>query len=244
MEQRVDSAPKRPLRVAVFASGGGSNLQAILDHLNAPGSDVCRVTLVVSDRHDAGALERAARAEVPTRVIAVRGKEVDDIARDTLDVLGDAGIDLVALAGYIRLVPAEVVRAYHGRMLNIHPALLPAFGGRGMYGSRVHRAVIEAGCRVSGATVHLVDEEYDRGPILFQWPVPVVAGDTPETLAARVLRVEHRIYPATIEAVARALVSGEPLRPMPLGDSVAFDLRDADGPDVWEVRRTLGLARE
>ena len=107
------------------------------------------------------------------------------------------------LAGWLQLVPSEVVARYHGRMVNVHPALLPAFGGKGMYGKRVHQAVIAAGARVSGATVHLVDERYDEGAILAQWPVPVLPGDTPETLAARVLAVEHRILPLAVEALAR-----------------------------------------
>ena len=114
--------------------------------------------------------------------------------------------DIVVLAGYMKLVPETIVRAYWGRILNLHPALLPSFGGRGMYGARVHRAVIDAGARVTGATVHFVDEAYDRGPILCQWPVPVLAGDTPESVAARVLKVEHRILPAAVEALASGAV--------------------------------------
>ena len=112
-------------------------------------------------------------------------------------------IDLVVLAGWLRLVPAAVVHRYEGRMINIHPALLPAFGGRGMYGARVHEAVLAAGARISGATVHLVADEYDSGRILAQWPVPVLRGDTPAELAARVLQAEHRILPAVVAALAR-----------------------------------------
>ena len=106
------------------------------------------------------------------------------------------GCDLVVLAGYLKLVPAEVIDRYRGRILNVHPALLPAFGGKGMYGHRVHEAVLASGARESGATVHLVDEVYDRGAILAQARVPVLPGDDPETLAARVLEVEHRLLPA------------------------------------------------
>src|SRR5690606_22036038 len=134
-----------------------------------------------------GALERAARAGIASLVL-----DGADGAGTTLPrVLAEHGIELIVLAGYLRQVPDEVVAAYRGRILNVHPALLPGFGGKGMYGMHVHRAVLAAGVRVSGATVHLVDERYDEGPILAQWPVPVLPGDTPETLAARVLRVEH-----------------------------------------------------
>ena len=107
----------------------------------------------------------------------------------------------------MRLVPEVVVNAYRGRMVNVHPALLPAFGGRGMYGSRVHAAVIAAGARVSGATVHFVDERYDHGAIIAQWPVPVLSADTPQALAARVLRVEHALYPPAVLAVAQSRIS-------------------------------------
>lgn len=238
---RTAGATTRPVRIAVFASGGGTNLQALLDHFQGGAAEIARVALVVSDREGVGALDRAERAGVATRVIPVRGRDEDDVARDTLAALSDAEVDLVALAGYLRLVPAEVVRRYRDRILNIHPALLPAFGGKGMYGARVHAAVIEAGCRISGATIHVVDEEYDRGAILLQWPVPVLADDTPERLAARVLRVEHRIYPLTVEAVARGLATGEAVRPLSLPDAVTFGLVDADGPDEAEVRRALGL---
>ncbi len=196
------------VRLAVFASGGGTNLQALLDHFNEGGGARARVDLVVSDRADAGALERARAKDVATHVVAVGGRSANEVTRETLAVLTGRAIDAVVLAGYLRLVPGEVVRHYRGRMVNIHPALLPAFGGKGLYGLRVHRAVLEAGCTVSGATVHFVDEEYDTGRILAQWPVPVLAGDTPEALAARVLEVEHRLFPAVVELLARVLDQG------------------------------------
>lgn len=192
-----------PIRVAVLASGGGTNLQALLDALGpeAPARIVC----VLSDHPTARALERARRAGVAT-----------DVLRHPADsaALGAAleGVDLVVLAGYVRLVPAPVVARFRGRMINIHPALLPGFGGPGMYGRRVHEAVLGSGAAVSGATVHYVDEEYDRGPIIAQWPVPVRPGDTPATLAARVLAVEHLLLPAVVLALARRGVPTEPVR--------------------------------
>jgi len=192
----VDRA--RPARVAVLASGGGSNLQALLDHAAARGP-ACgyRVVAVAGDRDDAGALARAAAAHAPTAHLA-DPEDADALA----EVLGAHDADLVVLAGYLKLVPAAVTRAFAGRMLNVHPSLLPAFGGHGMYGMRVHRAVLAAGARVTGATVHLVDEAYDRGPIVAQWPVPVLPGDTPEALARRVLAAEHLLLPRVVERVA------------------------------------------
>lgn len=184
-------------RVAVAVSGRGSNLQALLDSLSADAP--ARVVLVISNRTDAGALDRARSRGIATEVL----RDPSDQS-EWLGLLERARVDLLVLAGYLKLVPPEVVRRYHGRVINIHPALLPAFGGAGMYGDRVHQAVLASGERESGASVHLVDEEYDRGAVLGQARVPVVAGDTPQTLAARVLEVEHRLLPAAVLAAARA----------------------------------------
>lgn len=203
------------LSAAVFASGGGTDLQALLDHQLEQTADPCwRVALVVSDREGAGALERAQRAGVPTRVIPTKGRSPDDVAAETLAVLEDHDVGVIFLAGYLKLVPDRVVAAYRRRILNIHPALLPSFGGKGMYGMNVHRAVLESGMRLSGPTVHFVDEEYDRGTIVAQWPVPVLPDDTPEALAARVLEVEHLLYPLAADHVCRALL--EEREPGPL----------------------------
>ncbi len=159
----------------------------------APGT----VALVASNRRDAGALRIAREAGIATAVI---DQPADGAA--WLSLLSAHRIDLVALAGYLKRVPDVVTRAFRGRVLNVHPALLPAFGGAGMYGLRVHAAVLEAGVALSGATVHFVDEQFDHGPIIAQWPVPVLADDRPEALAARVLRVEHALYPCVVAAVA------------------------------------------
>jgi phosphoribosylglycinamide formyltransferase/phosphoribosylglycinamide formyltransferase-1 len=187
-------------RIAVLASGGGSNLQAIIDHLDQlgerRGGDV---VLVASSRSDAGALERAARREIPVAVLAST-KEPEGAQLDGL--LDEHRVDLIVLAGYLRLIPGDVVAKYQGRIMNVHPALLPAFGGTGMYGQRVHHAVIESGTRVTGVTAHFVDEQYDRGRIIAQWPVPVFGSDDAGTLAARVMRVEHLLYPRVVDAVA------------------------------------------
>ena len=190
-------------RVAVLASGGGTNLQAILDYLDAQhGAPAMAVALVASDRAAAGALERARRHGVPAMALDA-GQRGDGMAA----ILESHAIDYIALAGYLRVVPVAVTRQWRGRIVNVHPSLLPSFGGAGMYGIRVHQAVIAAGVRVTGVTVHFVDEEYDRGPIIAQSPVPVLPGDTPETLAQRVLSVEHTLYPIALDAVARGRVT-------------------------------------
>jgi formyltetrahydrofolate-dependent phosphoribosylglycinamide formyltransferase len=190
-------------RIAVCVSGGGSNLQALLDRLE--GDATARVALVLSDRAEAGGLDRARRAGIPAEVLADPTDASEWITR-----LGRRDTDLLVLAGYLKLVPAGVVQKYRGRIVNVHPALLPDFGGPGMYGRRVHAAVLASGVSESGPTVHLVDEVYDRGAILAQRRVPVLPGDTPERLAARVLEEEHRLLPEVVLAAARAG------RPVPL----------------------------
>jgi phosphoribosylglycinamide formyltransferase-1 len=221
-------------RIAVLASGGGTNLQALIDHFDAGGSTAARVELVVGSRAGIGALERAERAGIPALVLDGRTMGADAFRDALAEALQAHRIDLVVLAGWLQLVPLEVVARYHGRMVNVHPALLPAFGGRGMYGMRVHQAVIASGARVSGATVHFVDERYDEGAIVAQWPVPVLPGDTPVRLAARVLAVEHRILPVAVEALARGdhvpLVDDAPL---------AFDLVAAPAPADASILRTI-----
>lgn len=207
-----------PLAAAVLASGGGSNFQALLDaqEVDTP----WRIRLLIADREGIGALERARAAGVATCVIPTKGRTEADVGKDTLAALDSFGIQVLFLAGYLKLIPGPVVKGYRNRILNVHPALLPAFGGKGMWGMHVHRAVIASGTRLSGPTVHLVDEEYDRGAIVAQWPVPVLPGDTPEALAARVLDVEHRLYPQAADHVCRAILDGREPGPMPFaGDA-------------------------
>ena len=194
------------MRIAVAISGRGSNLEALLRALE-PGAPAA-VVLVLSDRADAVGLARARERGIPAEVIS-RPEDGDE----WLTLIRNAQADLVVLAGYVKLVPAPVIAAYRGRIINIHPALLPDFGGKGMYGSRVHQAVLASGVRETGATVHLVDEVYDRGAVLAQARVPVLPGDTPERLAERVLEVEHRLLPAVVLAAAAAG------RPVPIKES-------------------------
>jgi formyltetrahydrofolate-dependent phosphoribosylglycinamide formyltransferase len=195
------------MRIAVAISGRGSNLEALLLALRqgAP----AEIVLVISDRPDAAGLLLARDREIAVEVFS----DPSDAAA-WLRLLRRQQTDLVVLAGYLKLVPAPVIEAYRGRIINVHPALLPAYGGKGMYGHRVHEAVLASGARESGATVHLVDEVYDRGAVLAQTRVPVLPGDTPDRLAARVLEAEHRLLPAVVLAAARAG------RPVPLSDTV------------------------
>lgn len=181
-------------RIAVFASGGGSNLESLLVKL--AGHPAAEIVLVVSDRAGAGALERAERRGIAAAIV----RHDDDCLLGELLELHR--VDWIVLAGYLRRVPSAIVARFPGRILNIHPALLPRFGGSGMYGERVHRAVLEAGEETSGATVHVVDDEYDRGPIVAQRRVRVEPGDTAESLAARVLEVEHELLPEVVKAAA------------------------------------------
>jgi len=199
----VTPPPPDLVPVAVLVSGGGSNLQSLLDALRE--SPLARIVRVVSSRAGAGALERARRAGVPSTVLRDPGD-----AAELMAALDDARLGV--LAGYLKRVPAPVVARFRWRLINIHPALLPKFGGGGMYGRRVHEAVLASGARVSGATVHYVDEEFDRGPIIAQWPVPVLADDTPDSLAARVLEVEHQLLPLVVEELARRGVPEEPVK--------------------------------
>jgi phosphoribosylglycinamide formyltransferase 1 len=194
------------MRIAVAISGRGSNLDALLQALG-PGTPA-EVVLVLSDRSAAG-LELARAHQVPAVVL------VDPAdAEAWLALLRRFQVELVVLAGYVKLVPPRVIAAYRGRIINIHPALLPDFGGKGMYGRRVHEAVLASGALETGASVHLVDEEYDRGAVLAQARVPVLPGDSAEQLAERVLAVEHRLLPAVVLAAARA------------GKVVALETRD------------------
>jgi len=197
-------------RVAVLASGGGSNLGAILDHLSSLGDKAAaKVVVVASDRQQSGAMTRAKSAGVETVVLRDRDPESTEI----FDLLAARHVDLVALAGYLRLIPPPVVDQFTDRMINVHPALLPKHGGPGMYGLRVHQAVLNMKEKVSGPTVHLVTHEYDSGPALAQWAVGVLPDDDAPSLAARVLVAEHALYPRVLQALAAGETKRFPLRP-------------------------------
>lgn len=192
--------PNSPIRIAVLASGSGTNFQAIVDKI-ASGKLNARVMVLICNNRNAFVLERARqvgiRAEHWSETLAGSRKE---FVEGLLRTLRESKVELIVLAGYMKLLPEEVVREYHGRILNIHPALLPKFGGQGMYGMFVHEAVIAAQESESGATIHFVDAEYDRGPVFLQRTVPVLPSDTPESLRERVLKLEHELLP---EAIAK-----------------------------------------
>lgn len=206
------------IRIAILVSGHGrgSNMAAIIDACQRGEIDG-EVVLVIGTRSEAPALQRAAEKGVPTRVISPRNLSEEEYAERLLHALEKARVDLVCLAGYMRLLPVPVVQAYAGRVMNIHPALLPLFGGQGMYGEHVHQAVLESGMKVSGCTVHFVDEHYDTGPIIIQRCVPVEEDDTWETLAARVLVQEHQAYVQAVQLFAegRLRIEGRRVRILP-----------------------------
>ncbi len=190
------------MKIGFLASHGGSNMQAILDGC-AQGSIAASPSLLICNNPGATALERAKKAGMPAKVL--NGKthpEPTELDSAIFDALQDAQVDLIILAGYMKKIGPKVLAGYHNRILNIHPALLPKYGGQGMFGMNVHRAIIAAGEKESGATVHLIDEVYDEGPILAQARIPVLTEDTPESLQLRVLEQEHQLYPATIAKVA------------------------------------------
>jgi phosphoribosylglycinamide formyltransferase 1 len=199
----------KPLSLAVFVGprGRGSNLMAL--HAAArEGRLSARIVAVIAGRKDAPALLRAEENGIPTFAVDPKRYEADEqYGAALMAVLRDTGTDTIALAGYLRRLPPAIVGVYRHRIVNVHPALLPAFGGKGMYGEHVHRAVVEYGVKVSGCTVHFVDEAYDTGPIILQKVVPVEEGDTPGTLAARVLTQEHAAYIEALQLLAEGCLS-------------------------------------
>jgi len=203
--------PKKK-KVAVLVSGGGSNLQALIHAVNKQMIPV-KLGLVLSNKPGVYALKRAERFGIPTAVIDHTGfSSNEDFSLAILKRLQAAEVDLLCLAGFMRILAPCVPEAYPNRILNIHPALLPAFGGKGMYGLRVHKAVLDSGAKYSGATVHLVTAEPDKGPIVCQGLVRVEDDDTPESLARRVLEVEHRIYPVALKTLAEETLEIQGLR--------------------------------
>lgn len=188
------------LKIAVFASGKGSNLKAILDAIKERRLINTAVVCVISNKKDAGALEIAKFNSIPAYYISQSNySNSDDFDAAIIEVLIRHSVNFIVLAGYLKLLSPRIVRKYKDRILNIHPALLPKFGGKGMYGLNVHRAVIECGEKISGATVHLVDEEYDHGPIVLQDSIELDPDETPESLQKKIQEIEHRIYPEAIK---------------------------------------------
>ncbi|MFN3384979.1 MAG: phosphoribosylglycinamide formyltransferase [Candidatus Thermochlorobacter sp.] len=198
---------ERIKKLAVFCSGHGSNFRALHRHIQERHLP-CQIVLCVSNNSQCGAMQFAREQGIATLHLSSKTHpDKTAFAGAMLNALDAHGIDLILLAGYMKKVPPEVVAAYPKRILNIHPALLPKFGGEGMYGMHVHQAVIAAGEKESGATVHFVDTDYDTGEIILQRAVPVLPDDTPETLAERVRTLEHELYAEALEKVLAALPS-------------------------------------
>jgi len=205
----------KPLRIAVLISGGGTTLQNLLDR-SADGRLPGQVVVVVSSRADAYGLTRAARAGVPTAVVERKAcASREEFSARLFECCRTAGADLVCLAGFLQLV--QIPEDFAGRVMNIHPALIPAFCGKGFHGPHVHEAVLASGVKVSGCTVHFADNEYDQGPIILQRVVPVLDDDTPDTLAARVFEQECEAYPEAIRLFAegRLRIEGRRVRMLP-----------------------------
>ncbi len=185
---------KSEVRIAIFASGSGTNAQNMIEYFRE--HPIVEISLIVSNKPNAYVLKRAEKENVPHVLLSGKDWEENGLAAR---VLKDHQIDSIVLAGYLRLLPSWLIKKYPGKIINIHPALLPKYGGKGMYGEHVHRAVISSGDKHSGITIHHVNEEYDKGDIIFQAQCPVLPSDTPESLAARIHELEYEHYPKVLE---------------------------------------------
>jgi phosphoribosylglycinamide formyltransferase 1 len=185
-------------KLVIFASGSGSNFQAIIDAIES-GYITAEIAGLVSNKEGIGAIERANNHKIPVAVIS--DSDYDQFTSRLKQQLTDWNPDLIILAGFLKKIPDEIVRMYQNKIINIHPALLPKHGGKGFYGLRVHRAVLDAGDQESGCTVHYVNENYDEGDVIRQAKVPVHQTDTPESLAARILKAEHKLLPSVIKQI-------------------------------------------
>jgi phosphoribosylglycinamide formyltransferase-1 len=216
----VDSLPDFPyllmskmksdlvLRIAVFGSGRGSNFSAIENAVRSGKLSNVHLVLVISNNSSSGILELAVRSGIPAvHLSRLQFPDEDAYVNALLRTLDEKQVNFIVLAGYMKRLPSRLIGRFRNRIINIHPALLPKFGGKGMYGEHVHRAVLASGDKESGATVHVVDENYDSGPVVLQKRVPVLPSDTVESLSSRVLRVEHEIYPEAIRLFSEGRVS-------------------------------------
>lgn len=191
------------LNLGVLVSGRGTNLQAIIDSIQE-GSLKAEVCIVISSKQNAYALKRAEKHRIPHYCVLRRDyKTQKDFEKEMINLLKKHNVELVVLAGFMTILSPYFVNEFKNKIINVHPSLIPAFCGKGFYGERVHKAVLDYGVKISGATVHFVDEGTDTGPIILQQAVPVLDGDTVESLAARVLEVEHRLLPKAINLFAR-----------------------------------------
>jgi phosphoribosylglycinamide formyltransferase 1 len=185
------------MNIAIFASGGGSNAEVIIKTLPAlllKKKVAVNIALIVTNNSKAAVLNVAAQNNIPSEVIAVKDRTEEELSTTYLDILSKYNIDFIVLAGYLKKIPTDVIKAFPKKIINIHPALLPAYGGAGMYGMRVHEAVVNAGEKQSGITIHFVDEVYDHGEIIFQATCDLEEGTTAIKLAEKVLALEHEYY--------------------------------------------------
>jgi len=202
----ADSEQLSPFCLGILASHDGTNFQSILDRC-LTGEIPAQVGVVMSNNSQSGAMRRAHQAGIKTcHLSGETHPNPNDLDATMAQVLCDQGVDLVVLAGYMKKLGPRLLKSFKGRVINIHPSLLPAFGGKGMYGKRVHQAVLESCCTVTGVTVHVVDGEYDHGQVIAQAMVPVIKGDTADTLAQRVLQMEHRLYPSVVRQLAQGQI--------------------------------------
>lgn len=189
-------------KIAVLISGGGSNLQSIIDSAkNGVLKGIAEVSLVISNNPDAFGLKRAEKENIKNIALNYKSMSKQDYDKQMFNALRDCNVDLVCMAGYLKKLPDIIVSQYQNKILNIHPALLPKFGGKGMYGHFVHEAVVKAKEKKSGATVHFADANYDTGVIIMQKEIDVFDTDTPDDVAKKVLKIEHEIYPEAIKKV-------------------------------------------
>lgn len=195
---------KQETRISVLISGGGTNLQSVIDEIEKGNLLNAKIVQIISSKADAYGLERGKQHGIPTKVISkAEYPDMDQRMAAVLKALDDENTDLVVLAGYLSILSSDLIRKYNKRILNIHPSLLPKFGGKGCYGIKVHEQVVAAGEKESGATVHFVDEGIDTGEIIIQGKVEVLPDDTPEDLQKRVLVQEHRLLPEAIRMVIK-----------------------------------------
>lgn len=191
------------LNLGFFASGSGSNVQAIIDSIKRGNLDAVP-KVVITNNSRAGVVDKAKRENIPFYHISrVTHPAKSNRTNEMINILKKHNVDLVVLGGYMKKLPDELLREFNGKVINIHPALLPDHGGKGMYGLNVHRAVIEAGDKETGVSIHIVTPEYDRGRVIAQRKIPVMPNEKPEELQKRVLKVEHKLYPETIQKIAK-----------------------------------------
>lgn len=192
-------------RIAVFASGGGTDFQSVIDANER--EHFCEISILIASKHDIGAIERAQKHGIPSAVYAKdEWPDLEELYSDLKKRLNELKVDYIVLAGWLKIIPESFIRAFEDRIINIHPSLIPSFCGGGFYGLKVHRAVLEYGAKISGCTVHFVNEVPDGGAIIAQRAVDVEEDDTPESLQARILEVEHMLLPYCVKKLCEGKI--------------------------------------